>query len=78
MANKYDMEDNYRRWWRRKYIRVAGTDQKFKLCVSVKYHAPPSGIYGTAVLTFSDGSTLNLPRGHSAFRPTKKEIEVRE
>jgi len=70
-----DVENTYRKWWQGKYCRIMGSRGPFKLVDDVKFHGPPSGVYGSASLRFADGSQTNIPCG-KAFKPRKMDVEV--
>jgi len=76
--NKFDVEDNYKKWWKGKYIRPVGQTCEFTKCVDLKFIAPPSGIYGVVDFINEDGSTWVFGGISNGFRPTKKDIEVKK
>lgn len=77
--DKYDIEDRYRTWWLGKLVRRAGSDSEFKRVIGLEFIAPPSGFVGVVELKFSDDSKrLIAPLKTNAYRPRKKDLEVKE
>lgn len=65
-----DVQRIYEKWWLNKYL------EDGRRIVKVKFHGPPSGFYGSVVLTLDDGSEVNAPQGPYDFRPRKKNLTV--
>jgi hypothetical protein len=76
MANRYEQEQIYKRWWVGKKCRISKFDA-FKLVKDVEVFGPPSFVYGSASLIFEDGSEQTIPCGE-AFKPRKQDVEVQQ
>jgi hypothetical protein len=63
-----DVEDNYRRWWKGKYLKDG------RRIEDVKFHSSPSGVYGVAEFILEDGSKEHVMQGSRQFKPTKKFV----
>lgn len=74
--NKVEIEERYKKWWKGKYCRIAGQEGEFELIGDVKYYSSPSGVYGIVELIFANGGTANITS--QKFRPSKKDVEVKE
>lgn len=69
--------ENFEKWWLGKYCRRSDCKElSYQLVVSIDVYGPPSFVYGSATLHFSDGSEMNLPYDPMAYRPTKKSIDA--
>ena len=70
----YDVVQTYKKWWLGKKVKLEGQDYVFKV-VDVKFHGPPSGVYGFVELKDEKGSWHTVcDFGH--FKPRKKDVEV--
>ena len=69
--------DCYQRWWKGKEVRPVGSDRPFKRVADVRWCGSPSGVYGAVWLTFEDGTEESAPQGVNAFRPRKRDMEVK-
>lgn len=67
--------DSYKKWWRGKYCRTVGFKGEFKYVMDVKFHGPPSGVYGDAELIYEDGTRETI-FCFGAHKPRKKDVEV--
>jgi len=72
-VNGHKQRDEYIKWWVGKMCR-SRYGNEFKRVVDVTTYGPPSYVYGTAVLTFEDGTEENVY--HRGKRPMKKDVEV--
>jgi len=70
-------KEKYEKWWLYKYCRAAGSTGEFKRVIKIEVFGPPSFVYGTAELTFEDGTTMH-PGTPYTFKPRKMDVEVRE
>lgn len=67
-----DKQKIYERWWLGKFL------EDGRQIVDVRFHGPPSGVYGFVQLGLEDGTTMNAPQGPMIFRPRKKDLKVFE
>ena len=75
------VQERYKRWWQGKYCRLAfrDPDGKFKYVQTARFIGPPSGVYGTVVLEYLDGTeNYVVPIDLNAFKPRKSDVEVEE
>ena len=74
------VQERYFRWWVGKYCRLARCPKaKFRAVRSAKFYGPPSGVYGTVVLEYLDGTEdYVIPIDNKAFKPRKSDVEVEE
>lgn len=75
------VQERYKRWWEGKYCRLANRcpDDEFKYVQRVVFYGPPSGVYGTVVLEYLDGTeNYVVPIYLNAFKPRKMDVEIEE
>jgi hypothetical protein len=75
--NRAGYTEKYESWWKGKLCRPAGTRKHFKRVKCVVVIGPPSFVHGDAWLVYED-DTEDAVRQGDAFRPRKKDIEVKE
>jgi len=74
------VQERYKRWWQGKYCRLARCqDDKFRYVQTARFYGPPSGVYGTVVLEYLDGTKdYVIPIDLKAFKPRKMDVEIEE
>jgi hypothetical protein len=65
----------YRKWWVGKYCRIRSNE--YKLVVDVETRGCTSFVTGVAYLIYEDGEKEMITFGPSAYRPRKKDVEVK-
>ena len=73
--NKYDIRDRYCKWWVGKKCRPAGYMGEFKRVKDVIFISSFSGVYGSGLLVYEDGTEGVIMCGE-AYKPRKKDVEV--
>ncbi|NIN00461.1 MAG: hypothetical protein GTO24_20985 [candidate division Zixibacteria bacterium] len=68
--------ESYKRWWCGKYCRLTGSHGEFKYVLDVKFHGPPSGVYGSAELIFAGGERETIRVPANVYKPRKSDVEV--
>lgn len=72
---KSDFQEVYERWWLGKKCRLPNGE--VKKISEIELVGPPSFVYGTVFLHFSDGTDRHVSC-EGAYRPRKKDVEIVE
>lgn len=74
---KETVQERYRRWWEGKRCKCFENDE-FKLVQIAEFIGPPSGVYGSVILHYSDGTKEYVHSPREAFKPRKSDVIVEE
>ncbi len=74
--DKETVQERYKRWWEGKYCKCF-SNEKFRYVQTVEFIGPPSGVYGSVVLHYLDGTKEYVFSSYTgAFKPRKSDVIV--